>query len=307
MKKIFLFFLFLSIHSNYSLSKEVYITKFVDDQIILNIDIKNESEYLKILNPQLRQISPENLQTIALTSLINEIIKKKEIEKNLTKLNNNEFIQEYLENFALNLGFLNAEKLIDNIKLNTGYNTVQINQKINIELDWNRLISQKYNNKVNINKKKILDRINQQSDEVNKIFKLSEIIFKKKKDQPVEELIEEINLSIKEIGFNNTANIYSVSNSAKIGGAIGWVNQNSISDFILKNLIKLNKGDITNVFKTSNEYIIIKIEDIKEESKIVDKEAELTKIINLETNKQLNKFSRIHFDKIKLNYNIYNE
>ena len=37
----------------------------------------------------------------------------------------------------------------------------------------------------------------------------------------------------------------------------------------------------------------------------VDKKQELQKLIKLETNKQLNQFSRIFFDKSKINYSIY--
>ena len=40
----------------------------------------------------------------------------------------------------------------------------------------------------------------------------------RKKNISVNELINEIQLSINEIGFNNTANIYSISDSSKLGG-----------------------------------------------------------------------------------------
>ena len=40
-------------------------------------------------------------------------------------------------------------------------------------------------------------------------------------------------MSINEIGFDNTANIYSISESSKFGGKIGWLQENS---FIKKNI-----------------------------------------------------------------------
>ena len=37
------------------------------------------------------------------------------------------------------------------------------------------------------------------------------------------------------IGFENTANIYSISNTSKNGGLIGWVNELQISKKLKKN------------------------------------------------------------------------
>ena len=38
-----------------------------------------------------------------------------------------------------------------------------------------------------------------------------------------------------DIGFENTANIYSISESSKMGGDIGWINENNLSELISKN------------------------------------------------------------------------
>ena len=49
---------------------------------------------------------------------------------------------------------------------------------------------------------------------------------------------------------------------------------------------------------------ILKIEEIDESKLVIDKAEELEKMIKFETNKQLNQFSRIFFDKSKINYKI---
>ena len=54
----------------------------------------------------------------------------------------------------------------------------------------------------------------------------------KKINQKLEVLIDQIKLSINEIGFDNTANIYSISNSSKIGGDIGWISESGLSKAI---------------------------------------------------------------------------
>ena len=53
----------------------------IDDKIITNHDLKKESDYLKILNPNLIQLDNDQILKLAKSSLINEIIKKKETSK----------------------------------------------------------------------------------------------------------------------------------------------------------------------------------------------------------------------------------
>ena len=56
--------------------------------------------------------------------------------------------------------------------------------------------------------------------------------------------------------------------------------------------------------KLGNDFLILKIEEIRLKEIIIDKKKEINKLIELETNKQLNKFSSIYFDKSKINYSI---
>ena len=126
----------------------------------------------------------------------------------------------------------------------------------------------------------------------------------KKKDLTLEKLIDQIQLSINEIGFNNTANIYSISESSKLGGKLGWINENSLSKQILKQLKNLNDKEYTDTIKIGNNYLILKLEETKINEIKVDKDKEFEKLIQTETNKQLNKFSKIYFNKSKMNYSI---
>ena len=111
-------------------------------------------------------------------------------------------------------------------------------------------------------------------------------------------------MSIKEIGFNNSANIYSISESSKLGGKIGWVSENSLSDIIINKLNNLKVGEYTDLIKIGNNYMILQIDEIKESKVEIDKQKELKRLIKIETNKQLNQFSRIYFMKSKINYTI---
>ena len=129
-------------------------------------------------------------------------------------------------------------------------------------------------------------------------------LFLKKKDESLENLVNQIKLSINDIGFNNTANIYSISESSKFGGKLGWVNESSLSSLISDKLSILKEGEYSDIIQIGNSYLLLKIDQIKVSEIKIDKQKELNKLIQLETNKQLNQFSRIYFNKSKINYSI---
>ena len=59
------------------------------------------------------------------------------------------------------------------------------------------------------------------------------------------------------------------------------------------------------MIQIGNNFLILKINQIRSRETVIDKKIELEKLIKLgETNKQLNQFSRIYFNKSKLNYSI---
>ena len=107
--------------------------------------------------------------------------------------------------------------------------------------------------------------------------------------------------SINEIGFENSATIFSFSDTAKIGGDIGWVNKNSLSANIKKNIKNLQIGEITKPIIISNGILILKLVDTKNSETSIDIENKLTKAINYERNRQLTQYSKIYYNKIKKN------
>ena len=79
-KKICFSLIVLVLLSTSALSEKIFIFATVNDKIITNYDIQKEIEYLKILNPRLEELSEKEIFNISKNSLINEIIKKNEIE-----------------------------------------------------------------------------------------------------------------------------------------------------------------------------------------------------------------------------------
>ena len=305
-KKIILVLFFINFTHDYILAKNnVFIVASINDEIITNYDLRREGEYLKILNPKLNQLNDDQLLNIAKTSLINEIIKKKEILKRIDLQKNvNPFVDDYLGDLYSRLNYNNLEEFENALLKEDIYNISQIKDKLNIELYWNDIIYNKYSNQIKIDRENLIQKVENLQNKIKKQFFLSEIVFNKKKDLTLESLSNQIKLSINEIGFNNTANIYSISDSSKLGGKLGWVDQASLSEKIMKELEKIKEDEYTDIIQVGNNYLILKIEEIKLNEIKIDKQKEIKRLIQFETNKQLNQFSRIFFDKSKINYSI---
>lgn len=283
--------------------EKVFIQVSVDKEIITNVDIEKEIDYLKILNPNLSSLDEKEITNLAKKSLVNEIIKKKEIDKFIISEPDIEIEENLLKNLYSRLN-LTKEQFENLLIQKNNYTLTEIKKKLKIEILWNDLVFFKFNNQVKIDEKKLLTRINKLSTKEKKEYLLSEIIFEKEVNQNLEELINKVKTSISEIGFDNTANIYSISDSSKFGGKIGWVDEASLSNLINKNLINKEKNQITDVIQIGNNYIILMINDIRYSKKIIDKDKELKKLIEFEKNRQLNQLSKIYFNKSKLNYSI---
>ncbi len=293
----------LFIKSSFSENK-VYIVLKVNEHILTNLDIERESKYLMALNPNLAQLPNNKILEISKESLINEIIKKKEIEKIFSLEEKNLYVDDYLKNIYKKLNFNNKEDFENYLINSANYTLSEVKGKIKIEIMWNELIYLKYFDQVKVNKKKLIKKI-ENLDQANfKEYLLSEISFKKIKDQDIDQLINKIYLSISDIGFNNTATIFSISESAKLGGKIGWIKENNLSKLVSNKLKNLNEGQHTKVIQIGNNFLILKVEEIRQKKITINKQEELNKMIKFETNKQLNQFSKIFFDKSKINYSI---
>ena len=225
---IFSLVLFLNANSN-----EIAVVYKIENEIVTSRDVENEINLLKSLNQKLENLNNEQILTTAKNSLVREKIKKNEIDRlynpDYSEVFKNERLINTIERFYKNLGYgsLSDFKIYLKTK-NIKYNELQ--KKFAIELYWNQLIYDKYNKSVKIDKAKINLKLKsiQESSEEQIEFNLSEIVFIDEKDNSK---YDEILKSINEIGFKETALLFSVSESAKFGGGIGWINQNQ---FLIK-------------------------------------------------------------------------
>ena len=273
----------------------------IGNEIITNIDIKREFKYLVALNNSLKELSNEKILNISNESIIREKIKKIEILKNFKEIKlDDDYYNVLLKNIysRLNIGSINEFELyLKDYDLTIN----DIKTKITIDALWNELIVQKYKAQISINENEIRKDILMNSKIQSKEYQLSEIIFEVENKEEIEKKYKEIVKSINEIGFENTAATYSFSDSAKIGGDIGWINENSLNDNIKTNINSLEVGGITKPIVLSNGILILKLINTKNLDTTVDIENELKKVINYERNRQLNQYSKIYYNKIKKN------
>jgi len=300
MKKYF-FLILLCLTLNNAKSLESKIIHNIENEIITNIDIKNEFKYLIALNNSLNELDKDKILSISNESIIREKIKKIEIKKNFKEIKLNEdYSDMLLKNIYLRLNLKSINEFEIYLK-KYDLKIIDIKTKITIDALWNELIIKKYSSKISINESEIKKEILKNSKIQTKEYQLSEIIFEVKNKEDIKRKYNEVVKSINEIGFENSAATYSYSESAKIGGDIGWINENSLNNSIKKNIVNLQIGEITEPIILSNGIMILKLINTKNTKVTVDIKNEFKKAINYERNRQLNQYSKIYYNKIKKN------
>ena len=292
---LILLVIFLSIKSSYAIENKIIVR--VNNEIVTSIDILNEINYLKLLNPQIQELNNEKLFEISKNSLIREKIKKIYLLKLIDEISIEE---EYLNNLIKNIYSQKNIKSLQDYKLylkNNNLNYNYLKNKIIIETLWNEMIFQKFNSKVKINKDRIKKEILNNPEE--KLL-LSEILVAKSKDNEMKLKFDQIKEDIQKEGFGNAALIHSISDSANKGGKIGWIDKNSLNKLLANKLSKLNIGDYTDPILTPSGYLIIKLENKKDSEESEENiEKKIERLVKIKTNQQLIQFSNIYLNKLK--------
>ena len=291
--------LFNLIYFNFSYSLENKIVVKLNNEIITNIDVVNEENFLKILNPNLNSFNKTENFEIAKKSLINEMIKEIELKKIYKQLDiEDSYYRKFIEANYLRYGFKDIDDF--HIKMNeSNISLEKLRKKISIEAIWNQLIFAKYSSKIKIDKEEIKNIILNKENKKKNSYLLSEIVYRANETSEKKIKFQQIKKSIIEDGFYNTAIKYSISQSSKIGGKIGWITEDSLNQNLKDIILKLNTGSHTDPIQIPGGYLILLIEDKKEIVEKVDFDKEFENLIKNKTNQQLNQFSSIYFQKIK--------
>ena len=304
MNKIkFLFYIILLILFNQNtFSFENTIIYKVDNEIITSYDIKKEIKYLISLNTNLKSLKRNEILKLANQSIIKEKIKLIELKRyySLEDESNDKLISQVTSDLYKSLGFKSEKDFISYLSIQN----IQIDwvkNKLKIESLWNNLIYRKHKNQIVVDEDKIKKQVLKEIKSIKKQKKifLSEILIKLTTESDQLKLIEEVERKIQEIGFDNAANTYSISNTANKGGKIGWVNESSLSSIIVKEIKNLKKGENTTPIKLASGFLILKVNDIEMSEVKVDQNKIVDSRINNELNKQLDQFSTLYYNKVK--------
>ena len=302
------FFAVLAFNSVSYANESYKIVVKVNDEIISNHDIVKEKKYLSALNPEILNISEEEMNEISKQSLIREIIKEKEISRFIDVDYQSPALIELAKNLYTRLN-INSEEEFKAYLSKYDLNLKDVLKKLAVETNWNALIYEKYKDKINIDKDKIKKdlKLESSSAKKEKLFLLSEIVFAAKNQEEYEDNYKKILNTIKEKNFKSAATIYSISDTAKFGGKIGWVRKNDISKKIYKQISTLKINEFTNPLKIATGFLLISLDSTKEEVKKNNFEEQYNNIIIKETNRQLNQDSTIYFKKVEKKSFIYEE
>ena len=302
--KFFISFIFFFLSFTNVLSLENKILIKVDNEIITTVDVLNESKYIKAMNKGLENISDEDLWKISINSIKNEKIRIVEILNHVDQIKlDDENLKIVMEGVYKRLGFENLDKFKDYLEINEiSYEFLK--KKVEVESTWNELIYSKYYDKIFIDKENLLKKIKNENQKTIKSFLLSEIVFDFDKNTPIEKKFLLIENEINKSGFNNAAFSYSISNSSKSGGNIGWISENKVNQKLKAEILKLEIGQYTKPIIIPGGALILKLDDVKEEKNNFNIDKKLNELVKYLTNEQLNQFSNIYFNKIKKNIQI---
>ena len=297
--KIFLILISTFFFINSSKGVENKIIVKINNEIVTALDIENEIQYLRALNKNIDELEYKKIYSIAKQSLIREKVKKTELFNYVENISINEkLLQNVIKSTYTRIGIKSKIQFEEYIK-NFNLTLDMIEKKISTEVLWNELIVSKFSKKIKIDKENIKNNILLKKDFKIKEYLLSEILFEINETEKIDLKSKKISESIKKNGFENTASIFSISDSSKLGGKIGWINENSLNKKLKKDLDKLKIGEITNPIVSPGGFLILKINDIKLLDQKINLEEEIKKIINIERNKQLTQYSNIYYKKIK--------
>ena len=271
----------------------------INNEIITSLDIFNEMKYLKSVNAEFKKTKKDQAFEISKNSLIREKIKEIELKKLLGEITiEDKVISNVLINYFRKLDINNVkefnqyffEKLID---------PEVVKKKITIEVLWNQLIYQKYYKSIKVDREKIKNEL--LNKELLKEFKLSEILFILNENESLDEKYILIKKAINEKNFSQAALLYSISDTSKNGGELGWIKESSINLKIKKKINEINIGQHTKPIVVPGGFLMLIVEDKRTVKRDTNLKKEIELAYKKKINEQLNQYSNVFFNKVKNN------
>ncbi len=298
-KKILLFFLLVFLLSftkvNSNIKNSIVVS--VGNLPITYLDLIKEMKLISLLNNiTVDSSNRETIKSVAVQGLITRKVKEIEIKKfkikNFSKKDLESLIVRTSKNLGTNESGLEQLLIQKNLKLES------LEERFKIDLKWNTLIFQLYNNKVVLNTNELENKIRAEIEKTNekKVFLLSEIEINRAKDDD-KIILDKIFQNIDDEGFEKTAKKFSISNSSEYGGNIGWINQNNLSKEIYESIKLLKTEEISRPIFLDETIVIIKKVGEKKYGKNIEKIKD--RVVRQEKEKKLQMFSKAHYSKLE--------
>ena len=302
-KKIFfaLIFLLQSQTLFADISNKIVLT--VGSLPITLYDLKQEVKLLSVLNPgKLENQSIEDLQSLGIESLTIKKIKEQEIKKNkLDGTEDEEFIEYEISRV---LKSLNMDKpALERVFAENQLEISDLKNHISIEIKWNRLVYGMYQNKIKIDEESVNKKVEEYSMKENSYdeYFLSEIIVPVSDSQNPNDVYQKVKSRLFSEKFENVAREISISQTRDAGGEVGWVDEKTIAEIVIKKIKDLNVGEITSPILIPEGIMIIKLNNKREIKNEINKDQLKRKIILNERDKMLTTYSKMYLNKLKSN------
>ena len=301
MRVLIFFFIFFFIFN--ILNANIKIVAKVKNETITSYELENKIRTLIFLSGQpLNQENINKLKNTAINSLINLKIKYLEVKRNKINKIDEKRLKNYLDNLSKKYGTngRNLNKIF--IQNNIDYDLFL--EEITTEFKWQQFILSSYKKELMSERKNLNTEVeNELKDILTKKgnlveYELLEIEIFYNKDEEISIFLDQI----KDIDFESAAKAYSVSETSKNGGYIGWVNEKSLSSDINLKLKETKVGSITSPILRQNSFLILKINN-KRNVKISEKDMSQMRetIANKKIDKKFKLYSNNYLSKIKRN------
>ena len=295
-KSILFFLIFnLILIPSTSISSNTKIVVKIENELITTYDIKNKIiSTLLLNNKQINQKNIDNLKKGSLETLIQNRLKKIELQKYNIKSDNLK-IASYLNSLSSN----NITNLRNTFEQNNlDFQTFK--DEVDIEFKWRNFIFEKFSNKIEIDSNNIINEIETKINKQNLInYNLSEIEILKTSPEQDKKKVLEIQNFIKQAGFEKAVRKYSIGSTADKDGQLGWVKSNSLSKDFLNILRKTKIKEITQPILQQNRITIIKLNDKRIEKITKEKIESLKNELIAEKNDLFKLYSNSYLSKLR--------
>ena len=254
--KLLIIIVFLcNVHVNNAFSSGNFIVTTVNNYPITNEDVINRAKLILFSIEKKNNFKNlKNYYNQSLKSLINE----KVIFSAGVKLNKNiiELISAKADKLLLD-EFENSKNNLDKFLKDLSIPKSTLLEKYQSQLVWGYILKNKFKRQLKNLDKRIENNILEKKNQYNEdLYDLAEIVISKNNNK---KLLNQVKIALNNgMRFLDLAKQISTSSSAKFGGKVGWKTYENLPNYIKKNKIKLEEGDIIS-FPTKDKIKIVKI------------------------------------------------